>query len=659
MVDTPFMYSVEAKNAPEVPGEGKPRRHFLVGQDGPLVSCPEDVNSLHDSFRRGAQAAGDRPFLGHRKAINGKAGEYVWETYNQVYERSKNFGAGLCHLGMNAKKTLGLYSVNRPEWTIAEQASYMYEFVTVPLYDTLGEDAVEHVIGQAEVHFICATSDKAHALLEMYDAVTSIKHIVVMDDVNDDLITLAESREVRLYSFVDVEKLGAQHPTDFAECTPDSIATICYTSGTTGVPKGAIITHGNILAEIAALQLLVEKGRMCQITKDDCHISYLPLAHVFERIVFQMIISYGARIGFYQGNTLKIMEDLAVLKPTIFISVPRLFNRVYDKVWSTINTKGGLAAMLFRQAVNAKIRNLSKGSTTHWLWDRLVFKKLQQSLGGNVRFMVSGSAPLSKEVMNFIRVAFGVPVFEGYGQTETSAVLSLTDINERSAGNVGSPFPCAEIKLVDLPDMGYTSQDKPYPRGEICARGNSVFTKYYKDPQRTADTVNEEGWIRTGDVGMWDNRGRLVIIDRAKNIFKLAQGEYVAPERIENIYQNHPAVAQAYVTGHSLESCTVGVIVPEEESFMELLKEHQIDTTRSKDELYKDSAVRQLVVKELTTFAKQHDAKGFECVKNVYLEMEPFTVENDLLSPTFKLKRNVAKVRYSSYVDALYQELAK
>ncbi|KAJ1654999.1 medium-chain fatty acid-CoA ligase faa2 [Dispira simplex] len=659
MVDTPFTYSVEVKSAPEVPGEGKPRRHFLVGEDGPLISGPEGTQSLHDSFRRATEAAGDHPFLGHRKTVNGKVGEYVWETYNQVYERSKNFGAGLRHLGMQAKNSLGLYSVNRPEWSIGEQASYMYEFITVPLYDTLGEEAVEHIVGQAEVHFICATSDKAHALLEMYEVVPSIKHIVIMDDVNDDLITLAESCEVKLYTFVEVEKLGAEHPAAFAECTRDSIATICYTSGTTGVPKGAIITHGNFLAEIAALHLLAGKGRMSPITKDDCHISYLPLAHVFERVVFQMVISYGARVGFYQGNTLKIMEDLAVLKPTIFVSVPRLFNRVYDKVWSTINTKGGIAAMLFRQAVNTKIRNLAKGSTTHWLWDRLVFKKLQQSLGGNVRFMVSGSAPLSKEVMNFIRVAFGVPVYEGYGQTETTAVLSLNDITERSAGNVGAPFPSAEIKLVDLPDMGYTSQDKPYPRGEICARGNSVFTEYYKDPQRTADTVKADGWIRTGDVGMWDNRGRLVIIDRAKNIFKLAQGEYVAPERIENIYQNHPAVAQSFVTGHSLESCTVGVIVPEEEPFMELLKEHQIDTSRSKDELYKDSAVRQLMVKELTAFAKQHDAKGFECIKHVYLETEPFTVENDLLSPTFKLKRNVAKVRYSSHVDALYQELAK
>ncbi|RKP38348.1 hypothetical protein BJ085DRAFT_22103 [Dimargaris cristalligena] len=655
------MHSIEVKGSPEIPGEGKPRRYAKLGNK-PLIGAPEGINSLYDNFVRGVKLGGDDPFLGIRKMTNGQAGAYEWLSYNQVYTRVKNFGAGLIHLGLKPQDSLGLYSVNRIEWTIGEQAAYMHNFVTVPLYDTLGEEAVEFIVDQTNVQIVCLTKDKALGLLNMRDQVPKITHLLVMDSIDDALITLAEEKNVKLYLCSEVEKLGAEHPAEPTEpSTLDSVATICYTSGTTGLPKGVVLTHLNILSEANAFHYLVDSKNFYRLSKNDCHLSYLPLAHIFERIVFQFMIAYGARVGYYQGNTLKLMEDLAELKPTIFSSVPRLFNRVYDKVWSTVNAKGGLSAYLFRQAVRSKQSGLAHGSTDHWLWDRLVFKKLQQSLGGNVKIIVSGSAPLSSEVMDFLRMAFNANVHEGYGQTETTGCLTLTAHGETSSGHVGYPYPCAEVKLIDVPEMNYTSKDKPFPRGEICARGHSVFKQYYKDQKKTDEAITSDGWVRTGDVGRWDAQGRLIIIDRVKNIFKLAQGEYVAPERVENIYQTHPLVTQVFVHGHSLESCTVGVLVPDHDFLLDLMKEHRLDASddRSKDAIYTDADVRQMVVRELNAFAKKHDAKGFECIKNVYLEADAFSPENGLLSPTFKLKRNVAATHYAAQIDTMYQELAK
>ncbi|KAJ1980505.1 medium-chain fatty acid-CoA ligase faa2 [Dimargaris verticillata] len=663
----PLKYTLEVKDAPSIPGEGKPRRHFIQG-DKPLLSAPEGINSLYENFLRGVKLAGDDPFLGHRTVVNGEAGEYEWESYNKILERVKNFGAGLIHLGLKANDTLGLYSVNRREWVIGEQASYMYEFITVPLYDTLGAEAVEYVVSQAELRFICLTQDKTEHLLNMREALPGLEHLIVMDALTDNLVTLAAEKKIKLHLFTDVEKLGVEHPTAIGSATLDSVATICYTSGTTGLPKGVVLTHRNILAEVGAINYLMEQKRFYRITKADSYISYLPLAHVLERVVIQVLIYYGARLGFYQGDTLKLLDDLAVLKPTVFVSVPRLFNRIFDKVWATVTAKGGFGAYLFKRAVRTKTDNLATGSTNHWLWDRLVFGKLKQSLGGNVKVIVSGSAPLSAEVMDFVRIAFNAQMYEGYGQTETSAAVTFTDIDDTKSGHVGSPFPCSEIKLLDVPEMGYSSLDKPCPRGEVCTRGNNIFTEYYKDPKRTKETfihiekdgeMVNTGWCRSGDVGMWDEQGRLIIIDRVKNLFKLAQGEYVAPERVENIYSTHPIVTQAFVTGNSLESCTVGVIVPDEDSLKALLQENSIDTKRDIADIYQDPAAQKLVVRELTKFAKKHDAKGFECIKHVHLEASPFSVENGLLSPTFKLKRKEAQAYYMNHINAMYEELKK
>ncbi|RCH89090.1 Long chain acyl-CoA synthetase 7 peroxisomal, partial [Rhizopus stolonifer] len=302
---------------------------------------------------------------------------------------------------------------------------------------------------------------------------------------------------------------------------------------------------------------------------------------------------------------------------------------------------------------NAKKAQLNK-TVHHWLWDRVVFATIRQKLGGRLRFILSGSAPVSPDVIDFMRICFSAKVYEGYGQTENFCAGCLTITDDNTSGVVGAPFPCSEIKLVDVPDMDYLSTDKPHPRGEICIRGHAVMREYYKSPEKTAETIDQDGWLHTGDIGMFDAANRLVIIDRLKNIFKLSQGEYIAPEKIEGVYQKHELVAQAYVYGDSMQASLVGVIVPDKESFKAWTQEQFSSVSNP----YEDDQVKKEYLKTLTAFGKQNDLKGFEQIRAVYLTPKEFNIDNDLLTPTFKLKRETAKKTFQSQIDAMYATLS-
>jgi long-chain acyl-CoA synthetase len=294
----------------------------------------------------------------------------------------------------------------------------------------------------------------------------------------------------------------------------------------------------------------VMAARMTEIVRDDgsaVHLSYLPLPHVFERVNQMVMFAFGGRVGYYQGDTLKILDDLVALRPTFFPSVPRLLTRVHDKIMAGVNAAGGVKATLFHKALQAKVANLrqteeGKGTLKHKLWDSVVFNPLKKRLGlDRVEVILTGSTPLSDEVMSFLRAAFGVPVIEGYGQTESAAVATITQPDDYTTGHVGIPLSSNEIALFDVPEMGYNSTDKKHGdipcrgRGEICFRGVNVFKEYYKMPEKTAEALDQDGWLHSGDIGIWTVAGKLKIVDRKKNIFKLSQGEYVAAEKIENV----------------------------------------------------------------------------------------------------------------------------
>ena len=375
-----------------------------------------------------------------------------------------------------------------------------------------------------------------------------------------------------------------------------------------------------------------------------------------------MLFHAGA-VGFYQGDTLKIVEDLQALRPTVFSSVPRLYNRIYDKIVGGAQAKGLIARSLFARALSTKLDALrTTGAIEHGLWDKLVFSKVAAQLGlDRCRVMFSGSAPISDSVKDFMRVAFSVVFLEGYGMTESAAGGTLSHPDDFSNGHVGNPSLSTEVKLQDVAEMGYVSSELP-PRGEVCMRGPTVFMGYYKMEEKTKETIDDDGWLHTGDIGRWNADGTLSIIDRKKNIFKLAQGEYVAAEKIENVCARCPLVAQCFVYGDSLQSYLVMIVVPDGEEVAKFAGHAPPTGAADYAGVAKvlggaaapklAAAVRSQVV-EAAKAAKLH---GFEIPKKIHLAAEPWTADNGLLTPTFKLKRNDAKKRFQTEIDKMYAE---
>jgi len=656
-----FKFAYPDSKAPEKKGETKPYRHFTLKPDQPLLDN-SDCPTVYDVLMHGYNATeGKGNYLGYRKIVDNVPGPYEWYTYEEIVEKVKAIGSGfrLEKIGMKEGDPLGIYSINRPEWVISDYGATCNSMIIVPLYDTLGLQAVQYIINQVEMRVCCASNDKAKKLLENITSYPTLKKIIVFDPIEESLKKMADDASVDLYYYGDIEKEGKENLQPFILPKNDTVGCICYTSGTTGNPKGAILTNDNLVSFARSIRNLRDNDLFRYVSPVDSYLSYLPLAHVFERVVQYTVTYFGGKIGFYQGDTSKLLDDVAALKPTLFASVPRLLNRIYDAVWDNIRKTGGITAWLFNFAYNSKKRGLKRGRNTHWLWDRVVFNNVRNKLGGNVKAIYSGSAPLSADVTDFLSICFSCDVQEGYGQTETVACLSLTDKWDLESGHVGGPMTPVEVKLRDIEDMGYLSTDKPYPRGEICVRGHSVFKGYYKNPELTKEVLDEDGWFRTGDIGIWDDHNRIAIIDRVKNIFKLAQGEYVAPEKIEEVYLKYPCVNQIFVHGESLESQLVAIIVPKKGEYMKYATANGADPSLSFEEMCKDKNVIKKLISDMNVHARSHNLKGFETIKNVYLEPHEFTEAENLLSPILKVKRGQALQKYRPIIKELYAELKK
>ncbi|ORZ33858.1 long-chain-fatty-acid-CoA ligase [Catenaria anguillulae PL171] len=683
--DTPFVPNKINLRKQSVPVPGTARagstpayRNALTAdklvEGSPINGQPR---TLYEAFYNTARAHPEYFCLGHRQKTGPATwAPYTWQTYGQVATRATHFGSGLMRImddivvpAVGMPKTaapgsrrafhhLGLYSVNRPEWLIADIGCHSYSAVSVSLYDTLGPEALQFIINHAELRVVVCSADKLVNLIRVREQCPDLKVIISMDPLDSEASTYlklwAAEKHLTIMSFAEVEDLGKTAPLKHMPPLKTDLATINYTSGTTGDPKGVMLTHGNL----AAQNVLPYFGEA--ISNDDTHISYLPLAHIFERSVIMQSLSGGAKVGFFRGDVNLLIEDIAELRPTVFPSVPRLLNRIYARVRAATVDAPGVRGVLFRRAVADKLARLeSGGGYTHAFWDALLFSKVQKVLGGRLRLMITGSAPLGKDVMQFLRVCFSTEILEGYGQTENGAGATIQLPGEYVAGQVGAPFPSCEVKLESVPEMSYTVNDKPFPRGEICIRGPNVSIGYWKDPVKTKETFDSEGWVHTGDIGLITDRGTFVIIDRKKNIFKLAQGEYVAPEKVENILVLCPLVAQVFVHGDSLQSELVCVAVPNEETFIPWART-QLNKPATMDlkQLCADPEVVEAFLHELTVIGKEKKLRGFEFVKAVYLEPEQFTIENNLLTPSFKLKRQDAMNKYRKQLDALYAKLA-
>uniref|UniRef100_A0A3B3YW85 Long-chain-fatty-acid--CoA ligase n=1 Tax=Poecilia mexicana TaxID=48701 RepID=A0A3B3YW85_9TELE len=597
----------------EIPGGDRARRSVLNDSDGEYMThYYSDAQTIYEVFMRGLRVSNNGPCLGSRKPNQ----PYEWLSYQEVVDRAQHIGSALLHRGHfhTGDKYVGIFSQNRPEWTISELACYTYSLVAVPLYDTLGTEAIGYIIERV----ICDVAEKARMILDCISGQgKTVKTIVLMEAFDKELVSRAAQSGVEILSLKEFEVRVWLPP------KPNDLAVICFTSGTTGNPKGAMLTHGNVISNTAA----------------------------FIKVTQGVILIHGARIGYFQGDIRLLMDDLKTLQPTVFPVVPRLLNRMFDKVFSQANTplKRWLLDFAFRRK-ESELKNgvMRKDS----MWDKLIFKKVQMSLGGRVRLMITGAAPVSPTILTFLRAALGCQFYEGYGQTECTAGCTMSMPGDWSAGHVGPPLPCNAVKLVDVAEMNYLAANG---EGEVCVKGPNVFKGYLKDPERTAEAIDKDGWLHTGDIGKWLPNGILKIIDRKKHIFKLAQGEYIAPEKIETIYNRSDPVAQIFVHGDSLKACLVGIVVPDPDFLPIWAKKQGFEGSYL--ELCRNKDVKAAILEDILILGKEGGLKSFEQVRDIALHPEMFSVQNGLLTPTLKAKRNELRSHFREQIDELYAKI--
>lgn len=613
-----------------------------------LMESYDGVTTVYECCLRGAKVSGDAQCLGTQSN-----GSYTWITYNQVLEKAADLGSGLIHLGYDSSPEtfVGIYAANKVEWILTDVACQTYSMVSVPLYDSLGSDACTYILNHAEIAVIVCDANKINIVLEKADKCPKLKHIIKIGDIEAEEKTKFEGHGITIMSFTEVEELGRKNPQEKKPPKPDDVYTICFTSGTTGQPKGVMLTNRNLVASITGLLTHFDKHGF-SIDANDVHISYLPLPHMYERLAQATLRCVGASSGFYRGDVKLLLEDLQLLRPTFFPSVPRLLSRIYDKVTASVESAGGLKKWLFEKAYASKEANVLKGQVyNNGFWDKLVFRKVQALLGGRVRLITTGAAPIESKVLRFLKVVFGCFIVEGYGLTESSSLISCTYLHDNSSGNVGPPVVCCIVKLVDVPEMEYHSSNN---QGELCAKGPCIFKGYLKAPDKTAEVL-EDGWLHTGDIGEWTKEGTLKIIGRKKCIFKLSQGEYIAPDKVENIYNKSPFVAQSFVHGYSIKSCVVAIVIPDEEILMKWAKENDVKGTFN--ELCQMQEVEEMIFKDIIAKGKEANLASFEQVKRIHLHSELFSVENNLLTPTFKSKRFVIQKTFSDEIERMYEKL--
>jgi long-chain acyl-CoA synthetase len=650
---------------------------------------PTPIETTYTLLKYQASVQPDEDCLGWRPALPAdyiaplppavdKNRPFQWWSYGEVLAHATAAGLGLVEkFGLNRGDTVGIYARNCPWWTCTGLALSSQGIIVVPIYDTLGPNVVEYVCNHSEAKLVVVSVDNAPKLTAALadGKCASVASVVVIEtdggvDACAPAIAIAKTFDSGVV-MADVVAAGKAAITAGKTPSPgawDDLLVIMYTSGTTGDPKGVMLKNSAFMASVStAYSFFTGSGQ--RFVKSDSFLSYLPLSHIFEQQSEALLMGCGGKIGFYTGDIKLLLDDITALGPTVFAGVPRVFARFQERILASVESGGFIKKKLFEFAYARQLaaeRNPvgSNKVDRSYFWDMLVMSKVRAKLLPNARIVITGSAPMSSETNDFLKVCLQCPVVQGYGLTETVGGLVCSAPGASLSGTCGGPMPGSLVRLVDVPDMNYTSADKPYPRGEVCLKGSILTNGYYKNEKETAEAFDADGYFHTGDVGQWLPDGALQIIDRKKNLFKLSQGEYVSPEALEQEYSKCKLVGQIYVYGNSLQSSLLAVVVPDVIAVKEWAKGNapSISDLPAIVELpdFKSELLAQLSVMRV-----QSKFKRYEEIKDVVIETDDlnelgqaFHVDNDLMTPSFKLKRPQLNKKYKASLEAIYASKA-
>ena len=584
----------------------------------------------------------DRGLAKHDKKVliaTKRRGEWFETSKEEFLLKVRQFALGLYELGVRPGDRVSLHSENSAEWVICDQAILSIGAVNVPIYTTQPREQIKYILENSATLVHIVSDDELFA-----DTKLVMKSITNVEAV----ISIHGSEHEKLKAFEDILAMGArkeeEEPGLFDhlknQVQPDDLATLIYTSGTTGAPKGVMLSHNNISSNLLASLERVPFDD--EVREGERMLSFLPLSHVFERLITYMYLSMGYPIYYIQDIS-EIKEDFQQVQPFYFATVPRLLEKIHTGIKVKGQEMSGLKKQLYYWALkraeeyDPERPPAGLDAVKHTIADKLVYSKIRDLFGGNLLGMVSGGAALSPRLFRFIN-GIGLICMQGYGLTETSPVLSVNDKEHLRVGSSGQPLSNVEIKIA--------------PDGEILAKGPNVMLGYFQDEQKTDEVLSKDGWLKTGDIGKMEE-GYLYITDRKKSVFKLSTGKYVAPQTIENKLGESGYIEQALVIGYKRKFCSA-LIVPNMENIQKRLNGK---ATGSGKDLDQDEAVRRLIQREVDKVNRQ--LSPWETVKKFTLLDTPFSIESGELTPTLKIKRSVVQKRYKEEIEAIYADEEK
>lgn len=596
-----------------------------------------NFSSIPDMFRNNAAEFGSRLALKYRRQ-----GSFVTLTYAAYYERALMVARGLGKMGVKPGDRIAILSENRAGWVIADMGILCSGSVTVPIYPTNTPEQIEYMINHSGAKIVFVSGKFQYGkLLKVRESMPGLDLVVSFERFIGDpklpVTTFYQLSEIDT-PISDEEKREIEAKIDLIK--PDDMLTLIYTSGTTGVPKGVMLSHNNILTNT---QYLTEQSGA--IDKDDILLSFLPLSHILERTAgYYMTIRNGALMAFADSIE-KVPENMSEIRPTVMVSVPRLFEKIYHRIYENAHQMPSVKKNLFHWAVEVgkkyvEATYINKQPSAfinlkHAIADRLIFSKVRAKFGGNMKLFCSGGAPLDKTINEFFWV-IGIPIFEGYGLTETSPALCFNNFKHIRFGSVGFALEKTEFKIAE--------------DGEILVKGPQVMLGYYNDPEATAEAI-QDGWFKTGDIGHIDD-GFVFITDRKKELIITAGGKNIAPQPIENELKMDKYISSAFVYGDRKPYISA-LIVPNLERLLEFAKEKHLNYYEL-DDLVTNETVQSLFEHRLSEINSR--LAPYETIKKFVLLPHDFSIEGGELTPTLKLRRKVIYEKFKQKIEDMYTD---